>query len=58
MMAAAHERIRVVELLVEHEGGMQDADGRTPLMYTVRTNHPGCVKLLVKKESEMRGRTD
>ena len=50
MMAAAHEHINVVELLVEHEGGMQDADGRTGLVHAAHNKHPERVRLLREEE--------
>ena len=50
MMAAAHEHINVIELLVKHEGGLKDSRGCTGLVHAAHNNHPECVRLLREEE--------
>ena len=54
MHAAEKGHATCVELLAEHEGGMQSEDGWTALMIAVCNGHTDCVKLLLKKEAGMR----
>ena len=54
MRAVACGHIKVIELLVEPEGGMQDVCGRTALMFAARSGYVECVKLLLEKEARMR----
>ncbi|ESU42141.1 Ankyrin repeat protein [Giardia duodenalis] len=51
MRAVARGHIKVVELLVEHESGMQDSEGWTAPMRAAENNHSDCVSLLVDKEA-------
>ena len=50
MYAAAQGHRKVVKLLVEHQGGIQNYKCQTALMWAARNGHLGCVKLLMKKE--------
>ncbi|KAE8303743.1 Kinase, NEK [Giardia duodenalis] len=50
MIAAARGHTRIVELLVEKEGGMQTSYGSTALIRAAENGHTDCVRLLVKKE--------
>ena len=50
MMAAAHEHIQAVELLVEYEGGLKDSRGCTGLVHAAHNKHPECVRLLHEEE--------
>ncbi|KWX11160.1 hypothetical protein QR46_4885 [Giardia duodenalis assemblage B] len=54
MIAATCRHTKVVGLLVEHEGGMQDDAGWTALMFAAKSGHADCVKLLLEKEGGMR----
>ncbi|ESU40545.1 Ankyrin repeat protein [Giardia duodenalis] len=54
MRAVACRHAKVVRLLVEHEGGMQDDCGYTALMWAAYSNNPECVKLLARKEKDMK----
>ncbi|KWX13348.1 Kinase/ NEK [Giardia duodenalis assemblage B] len=51
MRAASSGHAGVVELLVEHESGMQDSEGWTALMRAAESNHSDCASLLVDKEA-------
>lgn len=53
MIAAIYGYTELVELLVEHEGGMADNGSRTALMYATVSKQLECVKLLVDKEGGM-----
>ncbi|EET01020.1 Ankyrin repeat protein [Giardia duodenalis] len=53
MYAAARGHERVVELLVEHQGGIQNNSHQTALMWAARNGHLECVKLLLEKEGCM-----
>ena len=52
MRAAAHGHTRIVEILLEKEGGMRGSYGWTALMLAAWNNKQDCVKLLVKHKRE------
>ncbi|KAE8302561.1 Kinase, NEK [Giardia duodenalis] len=52
MRAAAHGHTRIVEILLEKEGGMRGSYGWTALMIAAWNNKQDCVKLLVKHKRE------
>ena len=54
MYAAVQGHRKVVELLVKHQGGIQNNSHQTALMWAARNGHPGCVRLLLEKEGGMR----
>eukprot|EP00701_Giardia_intestinalis_P000156 XP_001703980.1 Protein 21.1 [Giardia lamblia ATCC 50803] len=54
MRAAAHGHTRIVELLVEKEGGMQNSNGRTALMTAAGKGHTKIVEILLEKEAGMK----
>ena len=53
MYAAARGHRKVVEVLVEHQGGIQNNSHQTALMWAARNGHLECVKLLLEKEAGM-----
>lgn len=53
MRAAAYGNTEVVELLVDHEGGMQASRGQTALMGAANNDRFSCVKILLEKEGGM-----
>ncbi|EFO61177.1 Kinase, NEK [Giardia lamblia P15] len=53
MYATSCGHTEVVELLVQHEGGMKDDSGRTALILAAHLNHRCCVKLLMNHECDV-----
>ena len=53
MYAAVQGHRKVVELLVKHQGGIQNNSHQTALMWAARNGHLECVKLLLEKEGCM-----
>ena len=51
MRAASSGHTGIVELLVEHESGIQDSEGWTALMRAAENNHSDCASFLVDKEA-------
>ena len=57
MIAAVYGHTEVVRLLVEHEGGMQGADGRTALKWAAQNREVDCARLLMNHEKDVTGWT-
>ncbi|ESU41115.1 Ankyrin repeat protein [Giardia duodenalis] len=57
MIAAVYGHAEVVKLLVEHEGGMQGADGRTALKWAAQNGEVDCARLLMSHEKDVTGWT-
>ena len=54
MHAADNGHPDCVRLLLEKEGGMQNSDGWTALMFATYNNRLGCVRLLAERERDMK----
>ncbi|ESU41140.1 Ankyrin repeat protein [Giardia duodenalis] len=54
MRAVACRHAKVVRLLVEHEGGMQDNCGYTALMCAAWSGHAECARILAEREKEIK----
>ena len=54
MHAADNGHPDCVRLLLEKEGGMQNSDGWTALMFATYNNRLGCVRLLAEKEKDLK----
>ena len=53
-IAVAYGQAKVLRLLIEQEGGMQDESGWTALMFAAYWNRLKCMRLLAEKEKCIR----
>ena len=53
-IAVAHRQAKVLRLLIEQEGGMQDESGWTALMFAAYWNNLECARLLAERERDMK----
>ena len=53
-IAVAYGQAKVLRLLIEQEGGMQDESGWTALMDAAYWNRLKCARLLAEKEKDMK----
>ena len=53
-IAVAHGQAKVLRLLIEQEGGMQDESGWTALMFAAYWNNLECARLLAERERDMK----